>query len=450
MVCHKNGGFMKQLPKSKWILSTLLVAALGSQYYFSASSKNIGEVDMSSYAVTLSEQQIQSLSDLTTAIQAAKNASGDSSLVSADLSVVVRQASADLSAAKPASSDASVRPVIATQAAAPTICADCVQLSRAEAERLKQILLEVTGKKEQEKKEPVIVETAAEKRKREREEKAEAKRLAAEEKAEKLRDEKLARHEEFADRAEEMADKCQGEVSCLTSGYSSLLLRFSGKKKIDLSIAQAAFRKHIDPHLKAALADPSKSEAAVEALNSITRDIPVEYRAVKETAINTVKSVVSQRAISANSNFRLAEQLSKANKISESLSVGQQAEQDAQEFSGMANLYSSTINSSLQDVSDSVTQLFMKNNFTPEVSKLFMNMRLTNQNLATTVNNGTTTNPLTNPAQTTRGVVRGGDTTVNNGVTQQTTTNPSTGNMLNGVQFGTPQQGTRGNGRTAY
>ena len=47
MVCI-NGGIMKQLFTQKWVLSSLLIAALGSQYYFSVSSKNIGAIDMAS------------------------------------------------------------------------------------------------------------------------------------------------------------------------------------------------------------------------------------------------------------------------------------------------------------------------------------------------------------------------------------------------------------------
>lgn len=430
---------MKQLPKQKWILSTLLVAALGSQYYFSTSSLSLGAIDLASVAP---DAQVQALVDVSAALQRVQPAVA----ASGDRTVVV---SGDRSSAAPASADVSRRTEAVTPAAA---CSDCVVLTKAEAERMRQILLEITGKKE--KKEEVVAETPSEKRRREREEREEKKREEAEAKADKLREEKLARHEEFAEKAEELAYKCDGDVSCLTSRYSSLLLRYSGKKKIDLSVVQAAYRKHIDPSLKAALSDESKRESAVEALNSLTRDIPNEYRAVKESAINSVKQVVSERAISANNNFKLSEQLSKANKVTESISVGQQAEQDAAEFSTMANLYSSTINTGLKDAGDSATQMFMRNVFNPEVSKLYTNMRLTNSNLASTVNqNGTANNPLINPSQNgnTRGVVRGGDTTTNNGTTSLDGKPTSQGNnMLNGVQFGTPQQGTRNGTRGSY
>jgi hypothetical protein len=425
---------MKQIPKQKWILSTLLVAALGSQYYFSISSKNLGAFDLASEAPN---PQIQALVDVTAALQRAPAPSAVAVTSSADASRAAAPASAD---ATPAAAPAATQG--ATQTAA---CSDCVLLTKAEAERIRQILIEVTGKPNPSA-EVAVEETPAEKRRRLREEKEQKKIDEAQAKADKLREEKDARNDEFKDKMEDIASRCDGEITCLTSRYTSLLSRYSGKKKIDNSVAQAAYRIHIEKVLKASMSDESKSESVAEALASLGSDVPNDYRQVKESAILAVKNAVSEKAISANKNFRLSEQLSKAGKVNESISIGQQAETDATDATGMANLYSSTLTQSLKDVSDSVTLAYM-NKLTPEVQRLLSNMRLTTGAALTTTD--TTTNPLINPNQgTTRGVVRGGDASTNPSVGSSNTTN--TGNALNGVQFGNTQSGGARGTRGAY
>jgi len=69
---HKNGGNMKPFTKTanKWILSTLMIAALGSQYYFSVSSNTSGHFELSSTAAEeLAEKlkQLKATPDITEA-----------------------------------------------------------------------------------------------------------------------------------------------------------------------------------------------------------------------------------------------------------------------------------------------------------------------------------------------------------------------------------------------
>jgi hypothetical protein len=433
---------MKQIPKQKWILSTLLVAALGSQYYFSISSKNIGAFDLASVAPSA---QVQALVDVSAALQRTQAPAQVAAEASADLS---RSLVATAAAITP-SADATrvTAPAVTQGAAAAAPCGDCVLLTKAEAERIRQILIEITGRPNPSA-EVAVEETPAEKRRRLREEKEQKKIDEAQAKADKLRDEKDARNDEFKDKMEDIASRCDGEITCLTSRYTSLLSRYSGKKKIDNSVAQAAYRMHIEKVLKASMSDESNSEAVAEALASLGSDVPNDYRQVKESAILAVKNAVSEKAISANKNFRLSEQLSKAGKVNESISISQQAETDATDATGMANLYSSTLSQSLKDVSDSVTLAYMSK-LTPEVQRLLSNMRLTTGEALSTSDNTSTTNPLINPNQgTTRGVVRGGDASTTPSVGSSNTTN--TGNALNGVQFGNTQSGGARGARGAY
>jgi hypothetical protein len=377
-----NGGLMKQIPKQKWILSTLLVAALGSQYYFSISSKNLGAFDLSSEAVP---PEVQALKDFTAAMER-----------------VTPPAAAPVAAPAPA----------VTQAAAPAApCGDCVILTKAEALNMRKVLEEVAGKKSQDSQ--VEEETPREKRlrlkeeaKEAREEEKQRKKDEAQAKIDKLREEKDARNDEFKEKMEAVVEKCEEKITCLTSGYTSLLARYTGKKKIDNSVAQSVYRLHIEKVLEASMSDESKSEAVAEALASLAGDVPKDYRQVKESAILSVKKAVSDTAISANTSFRLSEQLLRAGRVSESISASSQAETDATNATGMANKYTSTISQSLKEISDSVSLTFM-NKKTLEVQRLLMNMRNTTGPALKDIDTDST-NPLIDLNPRTRGVVRGG------------------------------------------
>jgi hypothetical protein len=375
-----NGGLMKQIPKQKWILSTLLVAALGSQYYFSISSKNLGAFDLSSEAVP---PAVQALKDFTAAMER-----------------IAAPAAAPVAA-----------PAV-TQAAAPTApCGDCVILTKAEAQRVRAVLSKIADKSKSPEGEEVE-ETPREKRIRLAEERREAreeekqrKKDEAQAKADKLREEKDARNEEFEEKMEDIASKCDGKITCLTRNYASVLSRYSGKKEIDKSVAQSVYKLHIEKVLEASMSDESKSNEVAEALASLARDVPKNYRQVKENAILAVKNAVSEKAILANTNFRLSQQLSRTGQISESISTSQQAETYATEATGMANLYGSTLSLSLKEISDSVSLAYL-NKYTPQMQRLLMNMRNTTGPALTDTENA---NPLINPNSRTRGVVRGGD-----------------------------------------
>lgn len=414
---------MKQLSQQKWVLSALLVAALGSQYYFSTSSKSLGSYDLSSEAPNA---QVDALVEITAALQHIKPQSS-----------------------KVAATNIPETPKARTEAAnkdAP--CADCVVLSKEQAEITRKALLKLIETDKDTKKVAIEEETAAEKRKREREEREQAKLEAKQIKEDKLRDEKEARNEDFQDKVEALADKCKDDVSCLSTRFPSLLSRYSGNKKIDLSVVQKAFRKYIEPTLKASLEDDSKREEASSALQDFMTDVPTEYRQIKESAIASVKKVITDRAISINSNYKLAEQLTKANKPGEALQARQQAFDEQQVLSIETNLYGRTISQSLKDVSDSVTAAYMSKNFTPDVQKIFANIS-NSSGLGISSNTDASGNPeFVDPNQNTsgRGLVRGGGTDSNNGNKMTTPGN----NVLNGIQFGSPQTGGRSGGRGSY
>ena len=401
---------MKQFAKQKWALSALLIAALGSQYYFSTSSNNIKSLELSSVA-----PEVQVVVDAAAILDKAAPA------------VVVAPATPVAPVAAPAAAKPAAT---ATEGVAPTVpCAECVVLSREQAEKIRKILAEVVAEKTAAAKAetPAVVESALDKSRRLREEAAEAKRLAAQDKADKLRDERLARNDEFKDKMEEAADRCAGEISCITSRYTSLLSRYSGKRKIDMGVATAAYSKYIQPGLKASVSAEGNDSAAQETLRSIGLDIPLEYRAIKEASLDDVKAVAQQRAVEANKNFRLADQYSKAKKFAESADAFQLGKLQREDYDHDMGIYEKTLKSSLSD--DSATLAYMQKNFMPEVSRLFTNMNnLDGLSIAESTASGSRN-------------ARGGMTTVvNDGKI-------TTLNNNNNVSFGTPTTSVNGGRR---
>jgi hypothetical protein len=361
---------MKQFAKQKWVLSALMITALGSQYYFSTSSK-VFTTELSSEAAPVSN-----ILEVTDALERLAPAPA----VPATTSV-------------PAPATVSV-PVTETQAATPTAdCGEgCVKLTKEEADRLRKILRDVIAARASAPaaspaaNTPDPDETPAEKRARERQEKA----LAA-------REAKIERNEEFNLKMEEAVDTCGGDVACVSSRYSLLLMRYSGTKKIDTQVAASAYARFIQPGLRAAVGADGDDTIAQEALRNITMDIPVEYRAIKESSINDIREVARERATVANAQFRLADQQLKANNPAAAQTF-QDASAQAAEFRSDMSTYRSTIESGA--AGDASTLAYMQRNFMPEISRLWDNMNnLNGLNMAT----GADGNPTAPAGSRTRG-----------------------------------------------
>ncbi|MGZ3691799.1 MAG: hypothetical protein ACXVAX_09860, partial [Pseudobdellovibrio sp.] len=208
---------MKNVINQKWVLSAFLIAALGSQYYFSTSSNSMSETELASTAPAPAPKATV---DDATQILARASAAGASGTVSATPGV---------------STTVTARP--ATESSASTTdCADCIRLSRADAEKIRSVLAEVAASRTTTSSPAATTPanpladcaneaTQADKLKCERQAREDARRDAADLKKEKDLDARLARNEDFLDKMDDAADKCRGDLDCITSRYTSLLSR---------------------------------------------------------------------------------------------------------------------------------------------------------------------------------------------------------------------------------
>lgn len=436
---------MKKLPGQKWILSSLLIAALGSQYYFSASSKNSGLFEMSELAAP----QIQSITDITAALERTKVAAP-------------AVAPAPVAAAAP-SAEPQKQKTEGVIAAAP--CPDCVTLTAAEAKRIREILVEVTGKKVA-KAEPAVAETVAEKMKREREEREEKRKeekLAKEEKlreealakAEKKKDEQAIRDEKFRSDYERLSKRCS-DVDCYSSTFALALNRYTSKDKlISPSVVKELFEENIAKELKDGLKDPENKKAQ-SALETLMADIPSAYKSIKNKSIDMAKSLAAPKAVEANASFKLGAQLGKANKVAESNAAYAKGREQKTELEKLLASHDSAITAGFDRAEDKSTLSYYNSNYAKPASQWLIDIQNSTNFSTETVS--VTVDPNANGSN--RGVVRGGNgnTTVGNplNTTDGKITTPNTNGFLNNVQFGSQQPqgstqpGSRGGGRTSY
>jgi|GEM_PF-6621850 len=316
---------MKQLTTQKWILSSLLIAALGSQYYFSTSSKNIETIDLASTGV---EAAVVTLSKV---VEATKK----------PVVVTVVDNKPD------------------TEAAASAVCADCVILTKLEADKIRQILLEVAKPHlATTEKEAICADekTALDRKKceiAEAKDKREAALLAKKEKLDlkKLEDEQkkeIAQLEidtSFEEKYLDLISNCK-DVACYSSKMTSVLRRYTGKKRVTPDLVTRLFKEHIAADLKAGLSDPS-NETALKALETLTSELPAEYAAIKKSSIglaNNAETIIANKAILKHKEAQtLAKQaqslVGNANKLNEWSQMNNSAFQAAGEALEAKNEY---------------------------------------------------------------------------------------------------------------
>lgn len=398
---------MKQFASQKWILSTLLFAALGSQYYFSASSKDAGFIEMSQLAAAPEQAIIEVAAAL------------DRSRPPADVAPAV---------AAPPSGDRTVRQgTEAVVAAAP--CVGCVTLTKAEADKIRQILIEVTGKKAAAAKAEAD-ETPAEKMKRLREEREDKKReekLAKDEKkrdadlakVEKKKEEQEVRDEKFRSDFDRLTSRCT-DVDCYASSLSTALNRYSDKSRmVSAKVVNEVFAEHIAKDLKDGLKDPDNKSAAA-ALETLMAELPASYKNLKTKSIDIAKAATAPKAVEANASYKLAESLRKQNKLNESNLAFTRAGEQKAELEHMLKVQYDAIHDGTEKSEDKTSYTYYNVNYAKPARQWLLDIMTSN---TFTIESATAATAAA--GTTTRGVVRNGNsgaTVVGNPIGTQSTT----------------------------
>lgn len=477
---------MKPFSKTanKWLLSTMMIAVLGSQYYFSASSLNYGKFELSSTAQEELDQKIQDIgkdksltaeqreklkkeltAKYTPQIEAEKKVKPvpKSKTVELQAKPVAAKAEVSVSAPAAAKSDKTekasttpapattpvpeVKPAAAAQTEGSTqsqFVVDCklcggtsrVTISGINEKTAVEIAKHLNPEKkvetptvvEPKKEEPAVVETAQEKRERLKEEREEKKQAAKQKKEDarqakldKEQDAKEERNDKFTDKADEIAERCHDDLSCKANRMASLMREFSGRKKVDSFVVMKAYNTLIDKDLKAGLAGDDK-QSTLQAIDTLLTQIPSEYKSLKTRAVDSVKYGQISQAATVNALFRQADEYQRQNKPNDAIFTRSQAMLAADTFKQEAGAIYSGIYEDLKSVGDNTTLDYVVNSYRPDINKLMSNL------------------------MSSRGVI-GSETSTGSraGRTGNSTVNISNGgavisntNSLNGVNFGTP------------
>ena len=512
--------FSKQT--NKWMLSTLLVAALGSQYYFSTNSNNMSAVEFSSTAASEVEQmnvrskeldqlisQLIEDKGISTADKAAKltTLATEKGVILGKLKVIkdaeLKNQNEDLNKRirelttnrnkspnktaqdkvnrekmtaqiekleadkiKLIEPEARTKQVVSkTLAVEPaseasntegkssyTIygCADCgekgLSISGSQEDIMKIAAALAPKKAEtavatEKKKNEVVFETAAERREREKTEREEAraevkrqKDEIADKKADKLRQEKDDRNDQFTEKAEEIADRCKDDLECKVSRFTTLMGRYTGKKKVDTFAVNKAYNQLVDKDLRAGLRGQDGTEGklvTLHAIENLMEATPAEYKGLKTRAVDSTKAAQIEQAVAVNALYKQADLFAKQNKPTESIQSREQGFRSQAIFERDAtNLYQSMYSGLEQNsVKDQTTMDYIRTNYVPDISKLLTQLTsstgiaaadsavLTGTSLGTTTTNGNR-------------IGRGGNQTVIN--------NATLNNNSGGVGFGAP------------
>ena len=377
--------------KQKWFLPALLIAALGSNYYFQTPSLSHGSLDLASERVD-------------------------------------RAAEKAISAGKPKDDQAKTE-------AAPT-CPTCetVQLSKADY----QMFLAFMDKVKKDSVVPAVdapvVETRQEKRDRLAQEKAD--KIQA--KKDKEKDEQQVRNQDFEDKMEEVAASCNGDSECSTGKMISLLGHYSGKNKVDTATASNMFNKYVAKDLRIALRNPESADSVLQTLQQIGVETPAQYRSLKDKTIDLVKNESLLKGIDISSNFKRADELTKAKKPVEASQYLALALQQRDELTNTSNIIYQTEVQSLLESNDRITMDYIKRTYLPDMTKLISNLQTGN------IDTSSTSNQLNQPGtnnSSTRGNSRP-DASIINPLNSTHDVTPLVNN-LNGIQFGAPMTHTR-------
>ena len=452
--------FSKQT--NKWILSTLLVAALGSQYYFSVSSTSLGSIDMSSKSEEKLAELIKQLDSQDTDIEYKEKRKKELNAefavkIAAEKAIKTPQQIEAVAAQRPQKIELEAVPKATTEATTSFKfeCTDCAPPGVEKAiidSSIKAVLAELKNPKKpvapveakvEIKKEEAIIETAADKRAREKEEREEKKQAIKDrkekikqDKLDKLNDQKSDRNDAFADKMEEAAEKCQDNLSCKVTRFASLLKTYSGSKKIDQFAATKAFNQYIDKDLRASLNAKPGSDIKVAAMHSLDEiaDLPSEYKSLKIRTIDIAKSAQTETATTINGMYKESKKLLDQKRPIESQAAQLEAIEADKSFRRDTDVIYSNIYEGLNSSNDHTTLEYFKSGYVADMKTLIS--RITNPSGVTET--------IANPTAGSRGGRTGNTTVVNNGNPSQ----DNASNNLGSVNFGTPAANRTGS-RTA-
>lgn len=459
---------MKPFSKTtnKWILSTLMIAALGSQYYFSVSSNSFGQFELSSTAaeelaakfeeinklygsdpVRFQKEKDKLIADMGPKVRAelklakeaqaagVKQAVPQKDGETKELEVVQKPAATETATASKPTEAAKPTKITVTNGAATVAapaekkketegksfeitCTDCgegskpIVISNVNLDTATKfaLLLNPKAKKEEDDDEPKEKETRLEKMRREREERREKRLLEKEENEEKELEKLEIRRERFEEKIDNLVSRCKDDLECKIDGLNTQMQSYIGSNRLNRTDMVVAFNKlGIGPELASSLRNSNgEGLMALTKMKEFMTAVPAEYNSLKSHLMGYVANEQST-------------QVSAITDLYGNPSTRLQALQAEQTFRTDAGIIA---NSLRQGANDSESMTYFRNTYLPSIDRLMSSLpSLGNR----TTSNGTTVSDRIGSGR----VGRGGSANINNGGAII-----SNDNNLSGVNFG--------------
>ncbi len=456
--------------KQKWFLTASLFTLLAGNYAFQMSSKNIGAVEMSSSkpvaakpvtakpaaanpasneTETQNEAYLKSKADDKAKEEATRKREDDRDK---EMARLLGQQKAEAAKTQAATAE----PGSCTSGDCKTTAAPSVLLKLEDYNKLIARITELEKKPavkpEEDKKEDAKPETRAEKRER-----------LAQEKKDKEKEKQDDRVAKFEDKMEDIKDKCEKDLQCLASEFTSALSKFDGKNSIPAAIVNRHFKALISgPLAKSLYNDSADTHTTLQALQSLMAEVPSQYAGIKKITMDTVRYKTELPATKVIQGYKAAEDFSKQNNPQGYFVQLNQTQEEHRMLATYSNAYDVTIAQGLRESSEQSSLSYYQSSYMPNMEKIrksLMNpngVRLAEQqqqdSTTTTRTARTGQNSVQNPTQ---------DQQQNRNLQKMTNPTTRTGNpqqqqiiwdvpaQKSGVQQGQPTTNSRG-GRGRY
>ncbi len=360
--------------KQKWILTASLFTLLAGNYAFQMSSKNVGAVELSSSKPvsskpaaakpasnemeTQNEAYLKSKADDKASEEATKKREDDRDK---EMARLLGQQKAETAKTQAATAE----PGSCTSGDCKTTAAPSVLLKMDDYNKLIARIAELEKQKpavkpEDDKKEDAKPETRAEKRER-----------LAQEKKDKEKEKQDERVAKFEDKMEDIKDKCDKDLQCLASEFTTALTRFDGKNAIPSAIVNRHFKSLISgPLAKSLYSDSADGHATLEVLQSLMSEIPSQYAGIKQITMDTVRYQAQLPATRVNQGYKSADALSKQNNPQAYFQQLNQTREEQQALTVQSTAYTAAMEQSLRETGDQSSLSYYQRSYLPNMQKI--------------------------------------------------------------------------------
>ncbi len=197
----------------------------------------------------------------------------------------------------------------------------------------------------------------------------------AEQKREKEKEKQDAIITKFEDKMDDIKDKCDKDLQCLATEFTSALSRFDGRNAVPTTVVSKYFKSMIGGPLSRSLFNENgTSSETLEVLNSLMSEIPERYKSIKTNTMDAIRSKALMSGSRVNETYKNAQELSKQNNPQAYLQQLGQAREEHQTMNQQSSVYSAVIEQSLRETGDVSALSYYRSTYYPNMQKIMLSL----------------------------------------------------------------------------